>query len=201
MRIYNMEYKVRDLEKEPQYDPRTEGNKKVADQLREAIKENFPGSKQKPHLTQSEKNPLHSGIVPENPLKPNPGSEQELLDKYEEAQKQAQKQAQRTEHIPRIPSVDEVTKSLSPHALNETAVERLIRKAEFLVFPGTTLMICCITLKNGFHIIGLSDCLVKQNFDEETSRVQAFEDAKMKLWEYAIFNYKQHIHLKKEGIE
>ncbi|MEQ9722268.1 Gp49 family protein [Yersinia alsatica] len=34
-------------------------------------------------------------------------------------------------------------------------------------FPGTTVIICCLTLENGYTVTGESACASPENFDEE----------------------------------
>lgn len=48
---------------------------------------------------------------------------------------------------------------------------------DYHVFPGTTLTACCLTLPNGFHVLGHSAAASAENFDEEIGRRVALADA------------------------
>ena len=53
---------------------------------------------------------------------------------------------------------------------------------KYHVFPGTTVTICCITLVNGFTVIGESACASPENFDAELGQKIAYDNAKQKIW-------------------
>lgn len=61
-------------------------------------------------------------------------------------------------------------------------IEEVIAGADFYVFPGTTLTVCALTLKNGFTVVGESACASPENFDAEIGKRIAREDAKQKIW-------------------
>ena len=54
---------------------------------------------------------------------------------------------------------------------------------QFHVFPGTTLTICAMTLKNGFIVTGESAAASPENFDEEIGRSIARSNARDKIWQ------------------
>jgi hypothetical protein len=56
-------------------------------------------------------------------------------------------------------------------------------------FPGTTAMVCCLTLYNGFTVLGTSTCICADTFDEEIGRRLAREQAVRKVLE--LEGYKQ----------
>lgn len=59
------------------------------------------------------------------------------------------------------------------------------------VFPGTTLTLCALTLKNGFHVVGESAAASPENFDEEIGRKISRDNARNKIWAlegYALRN-------------
>ncbi|MHA3090802.1 Gp49 family protein [Acinetobacter brisouii] len=45
-----------------------------------------------------------------------------------------------------------------------------------------TLTFCVLILKNGFKVVGQSDCASPENFDAEIGRKVAREDARNKIW-------------------
>lgn len=61
---------------------------------------------------------------------------------------------------------------------------------------GKKTMICCLTLQNGFEVIGKAHCQNDNEFDESIGQDIALEDAKNKVWELEgyimqnfIYNY------------
>jgi hypothetical protein len=67
---------------------------------------------------------------------------------------------------------------ISEHQLHE-----LVVREQYYVFPGTTMTICCLTLKNGFNVIGKSACVHQSDFDAELGMEYAHKDAIDKIWE------------------
>jgi len=54
--------------------------------------------------------------------------------------------------------------------------------------------VCCLTLKNGFTVIGDSACVHPQNFDEAVGRKRAFERAREKIWQLEGYLLAQALH-------
>lgn len=61
-------------------------------------------------------------------------------------------------------------------------VQAAVQGAQYHVFPGTTLTVCCLTLQNGFTVTGESACASPENFDPEIGRQLARRDAERKVW-------------------
>lgn len=61
-------------------------------------------------------------------------------------------------------------------------VDAAIRFADYHIFPGTTVTICCLTLDNGFTTIGHSACADPANFDVAIGREIAFRNARDQIW-------------------
>jgi hypothetical protein len=53
---------------------------------------------------------------------------------------------------------------------------------QFHVFPFTSLTVCCLTLQNGYSVIGQSAAASPENFNEEIGRKIARADARDKIW-------------------
>lgn len=68
-------------------------------------------------------------------------------------------------------------------SVSQDRIDSIIDHADYHVFPGTTVTVCCLTLKNGFHVIGQSSCVSEKNFNKTKGISLSFEDAKRKLWE------------------
>lgn len=61
-------------------------------------------------------------------------------------------------------------------------ISGMCQRDDYYVFPGTNTTVCCITLFNGFTVIGESSCVSDENFDAEIGKNIAFENAKNKIW-------------------
>lgn len=73
-------------------------------------------------------------------------------------------------------------KGLKAPRLTPAIISDQIVKEAFYVFPGTTLTICCLTLRNGFQVTGESASASPENFDEEIGRNIARDNARAKIW-------------------
>lgn len=69
----------------------------------------------------------------------------------------------------------------APRITNADVHEQVV-KADYFVFPGTTLTICALHLKNGFIVTGESACASPENFNEELGREIALNNARNKIW-------------------
>ncbi|SRR5712691_958713 len=58
-----------------------------------------------------------------------------------------------------------------------------ITAEQYHVFEGTTMTVCCLTLRNGFTLVGQSAAASPENFDEEIGRKIARADAREKIWQ------------------
>lgn len=66
---------------------------------------------------------------------------------------------------------------LTPQHIDDTIVAEA-----YHVFPGTTLTVCVLTLRNGFHTTGESAAASPANFDEAIGRTIARDNARNKIW-------------------
>lgn len=76
--------------------------------------------------------------------------------------------------------------------VTEEGLKALVKKATYHRFPDTTVTVCCITLTNGYNLIGQSACVVPANFEEAIGKQLAFENAFAQLWplEGYLLNHK-----------
>lgn len=70
-------------------------------------------------------------------------------------------------------------------------LESLVVGQQYHVFPGTTMTVCCLTLKSGFAVIGESACINPSDFDEQVGREIARANAIDKLWQLEGYRLKQ----------
>lgn len=73
-------------------------------------------------------------------------------------------------------------KGLVAPRLTPEHISGMCMKDQYYVFPETNTTVCCITLFNGFTVIGESACVSDANFDEEIGRNIAFLNARDKIW-------------------
>ena len=73
-------------------------------------------------------------------------------------------------------------KGLNAPRLSPALIDATIVGEQYHVFPGTTLTVCALTLRNGFQVVGESACASPENFDEAIGRKIAREHARNKIW-------------------
>jgi hypothetical protein len=73
-------------------------------------------------------------------------------------------------------------KGLNAPRLNPAHIDAQIAKEAYYVFPNTSLTVCALTLRNGFHVIGESAAASPENFDEGIGRKIARDNARSKIW-------------------
>lgn len=73
-------------------------------------------------------------------------------------------------------------KGLNAPRLTPDKIDDAIKSEQYHVFPGTTMTVCALTLKNDYIVIGESAAASPQNFDEAIGRKIARENARNKIW-------------------
>lgn len=73
-------------------------------------------------------------------------------------------------------------------------IENLIVAEEYYQFPGTTVTVCCLTLRNGFNAVGESACVSLVAFNAEVGRKLARENAREKVWALEGYLLRQMLH-------
>lgn len=73
-------------------------------------------------------------------------------------------------------------KGLNAPRLNPALIDDTIVGADYHVFPGTTLTVCALTLRNGFIVTGESAAASPENFDVEIGKKIARDNARQKIW-------------------
>lgn len=66
--------------------------------------------------------------------------------------------------------------------LTPADIDAAILTEQYHVFPGTTLTVCCLTLRNGFTVTGESAAASPENFDAAIGAKIARENARQKIW-------------------
>jgi hypothetical protein len=86
-------------------------------------------------------------------------------------------------------------KGLTAPRLTPDMIDAVAHKpAQFYVFPGTTLTVCCLELRNGFTVTGESACASHENFDEELGQKIAYQNAKAKVWQLEGYLLKERLY-------
>lgn len=78
---------------------------------------------------------------------------------------------------------------LTPDLIDETIVDE-----DYHVFPGKTVTVCCLTLRNGFTVIGESACASPENFNVELGQKIARDNARNKIWQLEGYALRERLH-------
>ncbi len=73
-------------------------------------------------------------------------------------------------------------KGLDAPRLTPALIDAAIAGEDYHVFPGTTLTVCALILRNGFVVTGESAAASPENFDQEIGRKIARDNARQKIW-------------------
>jgi hypothetical protein len=85
------------------------------------------------------------------------------------------------------------SKGLIAPRLTPDHIDGSIASEQYHVFEGTTLTVCCLTLKNGFTVTGESAAASAENFDVEIGRKIARQNAREKIWMLEGYLLKQRL--------
>lgn len=92
-------------------------------------------------------------------------------------------------HAAAVPAADEAAleahiqaRGLNAPRLTPEQIDDAIVGKQFYVFPGTTLTVCCLTLRNGFCVTGESAAASPTNFKADIGEAIAFKAAREKVW-------------------
>lgn len=72
---------------------------------------------------------------------------------------------------------------LNAPRLTPNHIKSVVEKAQYHIFEGTCLTVCCLTLKNGFTVTGESACASPENFNAEVGEQIAKDNAVEKIWQ------------------
>lgn len=84
-------------------------------------------------------------------------------------------------------------KGLTAPRLTPELIDAAIVSEQYHVFPGTTLTVCCLTLRNGFQVTGTSASASPENFDIELGRQIARRNAREQIWQLEGYRLKQRL--------
>lgn len=75
-------------------------------------------------------------------------------------------------------------KGLTAPRLTPDLIDACIVSEAYHVFPGTTLTVCALTLRNGFIVTGTSAAASPENFDREIGQDIARKNAREQIWAF-----------------
>lgn len=84
-------------------------------------------------------------------------------------------------------------KGLNAPRLTPALIDAAIAKEQYHVFAGSCLTVCCLTLQNGFTVVGESACASPANFNAELGQKIAREKARDKIWALEGYLLKQQL--------
>lgn len=73
-------------------------------------------------------------------------------------------------------------------------IDSLIVSEQYHRFPGTTLTVCCLTLRNGYNVIGQSASVSALTFSARLGETLAREDARDKIWALEGYLLREQLH-------
>lgn len=85
-------------------------------------------------------------------------------------------------------------KGLTAARITPEDINAAIKGEQYHVFEGSCLTVCCLTLKNGFTVVGESACASPENFDALIGRKIAYENARNKVWALEGYRLKQKLY-------
>jgi hypothetical protein len=65
-------------------------------------------------------------------------------------------------------------------------------------FSGTTVTVCCVTLRNGFNTIGHSACVSPENFDPVVGEQIAYKNALNEIWPLEGYLLSEFMYMNRE---
>jgi hypothetical protein len=74
------------------------------------------------------------------------------------------------------------TKGLNAPRLSPDKIDAVIVGEDYHVFPGTTMTVCALKLRNGYVVIGESAAASPENFDAAIGKRIARDNARNKIW-------------------
>lgn len=61
-------------------------------------------------------------------------------------------------------------------------IDAAIKSEDYHVFHNSMLTVCCLTLQNGFNVIGTSACVSPENFNKKLGEEISRRNAREQIW-------------------
>ncbi len=91
-------------------------------------------------------------------------------------------------------------KGLNAPRLSPDMIDAAISSEQYHVFPGTTMTVCALTLRNGYIVTGESAAASPENFDKEIGRKIARDNARNKIWALEGYLLRDRLHNRGEPV-
>ena len=85
-------------------------------------------------------------------------------------------------------------RGLNAPRLTPDQINAVIKHEHYYVFPGTTLTVCALELRNGFMVTGESAAASPENFNADIGREIAFRNARDKIWSFEGYLLRERLH-------
>lgn len=85
-------------------------------------------------------------------------------------------------------------KGLTRPRLTPQDIDDAIVSESFTILPSGKVMVCELTLRNGFTVRGDAATVSIENFDEDIGRKVSRENARSKVWELEGYLLQQRLH-------
>ena len=86
-----------------------------------------------------------------------------------------------------------VEKGLTQPRITPEHIDSVIVGEEYHIFESTQTTICCLSLQNGFSVIGVAGCVSPENFDEEIGKQVSRNDARNQIWKLEGYLLKERL--------
>lgn len=98
-------------------------------------------------------------------------------------------------------AIEQAIQATQPTAprLTPADIDSAIVGEAFHNFPGTTVTICLLHLKNGYSVTGESASVSLENFNADIGRNIARTNARAKIWSLEGYRLKQELFVGKQG--
>lgn len=90
-------------------------------------------------------------------------------------------------------------KSLTAPRLNPALIDAQIVAEDFHVFKPSMKTVCCMTLRNGFTVLGEAGVVSPENFNEEIGRGVARKKAREQIWKLEGYLLKERLYVAVNG--
>lgn len=85
---------------------------------------------------------------------------------------------------------------LNAPRVTPTDIDRKIKGVTYTTLPSGKVMVCEITLVNGFTVRGEAATVSKANFNEEIGHTVSYKNAREKIWELEGYLLQNELYLK-----
>ena len=89
-------------------------------------------------------------------------------------------------------------KGLTAPRVTSNSIDNKIKSSMYHQFPGTNTTVCCLTLENGYTVVGHSACASDANFDKNIGERLAYDHAKNQIWALEGYVLKEHLYNTKD---